>query len=376
MSCEDKKLKKLDFHLPLITDLHTARHTGSEKQKGEEILELRELLDRGLPFLFTLLLLPICLLSACSAKEAKQQVNLVTLPELAELEASETTIQETVEVQPLVIIEESKEEIAYDSERPEVFLKEYLIASGESTEILEDTEFISALKGKSKEDVIYYAKTLLKILAEGTQAEVAEVANAGDEAGEPVTTNEETGQVNHPGPAEDDTAETYETTPVETNPVETGPVETNIVETTPVETTTEATQAEQANPPQGATAVAQSIINLSNSARAENGLGVLSYDARLESIANIRVQEIVSNFSHTRPDGSDATDMGLNQGLMRTGENIAMYSSPTTGDAIYQGFMNSPGHRANILNSEFTHFAVVAIEVDGMCYVVMYFGRP
>lgn len=75
-------------------------------------------------------------------------------------------------------------------------------------------------------------------------------------------------------------------------------------------------------------------------------------------MVRVRAEELEELFEHTRPDGSScftALDQaGIN--YRAAGENIAMgYRSP---EAVVEGWMNSPGHRANILNGDFTHIGV------------------
>ena len=59
-----------------------------------------------------------------------------------------------------------------------------------------------------------------------------------------------------------------------------------------------------------------------------------------------------------------------------TGENVA-FGKGTTVDEIFEGWMNSPGHRANILKAEFTEIGIGAAKSDtGKWYYTQNFGRP
>lgn len=99
------------------------------------------------------------------------------------------------------------------------------------------------------------------------------------------------------------------------------------------------------------------VVRLVNIERANNGLSALKENAVLDEYAQLRSKEIVSNFAHERPDGSSPLNyvMGLS-GIRTAGENIA-WGQPTPA-AVVNAWMNSPGHRANILNSKFTMIGV------------------
>ena len=81
-------------------------------------------------------------------------------------------------------------------------------------------------------------------------------------------------------------------------------------------------------------------------------------DATLSAAAQVRAQEIDVSFSHTRPDGTSCftvlKDFGIS--YRACGENIAK-GSPSPARVV-EGWMNSAGHRANILNANFTAIGV------------------
>ena len=102
------------------------------------------------------------------------------------------------------------------------------------------------------------------------------------------------------------------------------------------------------------------VITLVNTIRHENGLGYLRADAQLCRIARMKSQDMREKgyFSHTSPTYGSPFDMLRQFGVSyRTaGENIAMgYRTP---QAVVDGWMNSPGHRANILNENYTSIGV------------------
>lgn len=104
----------------------------------------------------------------------------------------------------------------------------------------------------------------------------------------------------------------------------------------------------------------QEVIRLVNEIRAENGLKALTHDWELSRVARYKSQDMKDNkyFSHTSPVYGSPFQMIRNFGISfrSAGENIAKgYASP---QAVVNGWMNSSGHRANILNANFTHIGV------------------
>lgn len=106
------------------------------------------------------------------------------------------------------------------------------------------------------------------------------------------------------------------------------------------------------------TANEQEMLKLHNQARSQNGVGALCVDSRLVKAARLHAQDMVENdyFSHTSQDGRTAGDRISAQGYKwRTyGENIASgsgsYGMPQN---VFDRWMNSEGHRSNILSSNF-----------------------
>ena len=95
------------------------------------------------------------------------------------------------------------------------------------------------------------------------------------------------------------------------------------------------------------------VVAIINQERANAGLGSVSQNASLDAVAQIRAQEIAQSFSHTRPDGTNCFTILDQYGIPNSaaGENIAAgYGTP---EEVMTGWMNSDGHRANILNGSF-----------------------
>ena len=102
-----------------------------------------------------------------------------------------------------------------------------------------------------------------------------------------------------------------------------------------------------------ATGVTAEVTRLTNIERANAGCGAVRVDARLAAAAQAHSTDMVDRdyFSHTSPDGKGPGDRASAAGYPRwSGENIAAgYPTPA---AVVQGWMNSPGHKANILNCQ------------------------
>ena len=104
--------------------------------------------------------------------------------------------------------------------------------------------------------------------------------------------------------------------------------------------------------------MSQDIFEQVNLQRAANGSAPLSYCTGLQDAADLRAEECSELFSHTRPDGS-ACFTAFNVPFYAAGENIAANSTRRAGaDTFMTMWMNSDGHRANILNSDFSSVAV------------------
>lgn len=115
------------------------------------------------------------------------------------------------------------------------------------------------------------------------------------------------------------------------------------------------------------------VVRLVNIERANYGLSPLSVNPALTDFAQTRSQEIVTKFEHYRPNGNRAVSDVLALGGMRTaGENIAM-GQPTP-EAVVEAWMNSEGHRKNILKEDFTMIGVGCSFGGGTYYWVQVFG--
>lgn len=115
----------------------------------------------------------------------------------------------------------------------------------------------------------------------------------------------------------------------------------------------------------------QQMFKMINTERAKEGLQFVSFDNSLRDVARAHSDDMFRRgyFSHYTPEGLSPFDRMNNAGIKYTyaGENLAL--APSTQLAM-QGLMNSPGHRANILNPGFNKVGIGVI--DGGIYGKMY----
>ncbi len=120
------------------------------------------------------------------------------------------------------------------------------------------------------------------------------------------------------------------------------------------------------------------IFDLINKQRTNNGLTALKHDNGVQRVARIKAQDMVDNnyFSHTSPTYGSPFDMlkSFKISYKTAGENIAANSSNSS---AVTAWMNSSGHKANILNSSFnyTGIGVVSSPKYGKMYVQLFIGK-
>lgn len=119
----------------------------------------------------------------------------------------------------------------------------------------------------------------------------------------------------------------------------------------------------------------EQVVALVNVERAKEGLKELSIDEDMESAALVRAKEIQTSFSHTRPDGSSFSTALKEADVTyrRAGENIAW--GQKTPEEVVEAWMNSAGHRANILNKNYSRIGVGHLQnAKGTSYWVQLFA--
>lgn len=119
---------------------------------------------------------------------------------------------------------------------------------------------------------------------------------------------------------------------------------------------------------------AEAVLALVNEARAAQEdplLSPLTWSSTLVTSAKLRAPEIVVKWSHTRPDGSSwTTAFSSNPGSI--GENIAY--GQTSAQSVFDDWMASAGHRANIMDSGFTKMGIACYYCNGTYYWVQHFS--
>ena len=119
----------------------------------------------------------------------------------------------------------------------------------------------------------------------------------------------------------------------------------------------------------------QEVIRLVNEIRVQNGLSALTYNWELSRVARYKSQDMVDNryFSHTSPTYGTPFQMIRSFGLSyrSAGENIAY--GQRTPQAVVNAWMNSSGHRANILSSSYTQIGV-GYMANGHYWTQMFIG--
>ena len=111
------------------------------------------------------------------------------------------------------------------------------------------------------------------------------------------------------------------------------------------------------------------VLALVNKERAAAGLSpVTASNLKLNSAAAQRAKEQATQFSHTRPNGQNWTTVLSEYGVSykRAGENVAYGQSTPT--EVMTAWMNSQGHRENILGSSYTEIGIGVYQKNGTYY--------
>ena len=117
----------------------------------------------------------------------------------------------------------------------------------------------------------------------------------------------------------------------------------------------------------------EQVIDLVNAQRSDAGVSALTKNDKLMEAASVRAEEIAEYFDHTRPDGSQCFTVlnGRNLRYYTAGENIA--AGQRDAEDVMDSWMNSPGHRGNILNSDYSRIGVGCYRSGGVYYWVQIF---
>ncbi|MBC7581436.1 hypothetical protein H7097_01030 [Aeromicrobium sp.] len=128
----------------------------------------------------------------------------------------------------------------------------------------------------------------------------------------------------------------------------------------------------------------QGLLDSTNSQRISNGIGALALNGTLDTAAQAKANDMAARdyWSHNTPDGKAPWTFmdAAGYSYQLAGENLA-YGFTTTGDTL-TGWMNSPGHRANILNGGYTEVGFGFIDIANFqgsgpeTLVVAMYGAP
>lgn len=119
--------------------------------------------------------------------------------------------------------------------------------------------------------------------------------------------------------------------------------------------------------------LSKEVFKLVNEERRKAGKTELIYRQDLQICANIRAEEIIEKFDHIRPNNTDCFTVLTENNIeySATGENIA--EGQETAKAVMESWMNSEGHKNNILSDSFTGIAIGVVEKDERYYWVQIF---
>ena len=120
------------------------------------------------------------------------------------------------------------------------------------------------------------------------------------------------------------------------------------------------------------------VLDLVNKERTSRGLQALKFNSKLSNVATLKSQDMIDKnyFDHTSPTYGSPFDMMKKFGISYTsaGENIAM--GQETPQEVMNSWMNSPGHRKNILNPNFTELGVgIASNGSSLYWTQMFIGK-
>ncbi|WP_096271852.1 CAP domain-containing protein [Paucisalibacillus globulus] len=135
-------------------------------------------------------------------------------------------------------------------------------------------------------------------------------------------------------------------------------------------------QAPQQTENHGLSQFESDVVTLTNKERRQAGLSALQIDTKLSQVAREKSNDMQRNnyFSHTSPTYGSPFDMMRDNGITyrSAGENIAQ--GQTSPAEVVQAWMNSQGHRENILNANFTHIGV-GYESQGQHWTQMFITK-
>ena len=144
-----------------------------------------------------------------------------------------------------------------------------------------------------------------------------------------------------------------------------------------------ASSSDSGNPSSSGALNQKTIFDIVNQERAKASLLPLTFNVRLSAMAEGKAVDMINKqyFAHVSPNGTDVAMLSKVYGYeyIFLGENLAMGDFVSSAE-VMEGWMNSPGHRANILNKNYTEIGISALQGNYQGRVVWYavqeFGRP
>lgn len=101
------------------------------------------------------------------------------------------------------------------------------------------------------------------------------------------------------------------------------------------------------------------VLTLVNQERAKQGIGALAWGGSCEAASALRAKEIMTSYSHTRPDGSSwNTACPVPSTGGKSGENLNVGNAAVSPETVVASWMGSPDHRRNILDPDFKYLTV------------------
>ncbi len=180
------------------------------------------------------------------------------------------------------------------------------------------------------------------------------------------------GDVDQPAPGDDEQGSTTEDAPTTTTTSEDAPTsESEAPAPPPATTTEEEPEPPAADPPPASPDTSQTdqVVAIANSVRQDAGCGPLSVEPQLTTAAQRHASDMAARgyFSHDTPERVTFDQRIRNAGYSRPGaENIAR--GARTAEDVMQMWMDSPGHRRNILNCDLSTIGV-GLDRDGFYWV-------
>lgn len=158
-------------------------------------------------------------------------------------------------------------------------------------------------------------------------------------------------------------------TPENYSPAPTPPENTSNINILPDQPTT-VIIIEDMTVPEG---LIEDIFILVNQARMDAHIEPLMYNSEIQYVADLRAKEISEKFSHQRPDGTECFT-AFPDDYNVAGENLIMADHEiSSAEILMDTWMNSEGHRENILAQRFTSIAIGIYQTETLTYVTQIF---